>query len=118
MITSGGSVSIGNDDLPKVYITQLNIDRTAQEAIYAPRENRPRWREIDRVTANHAEATVELTMTAAPGAIEILHQMMRQQGGYSFGVRRDEWKCIWCGSIHPIVANFCEQCGGSRGWIM
>jgi hypothetical protein len=118
MITTGGSGLSGSSEFPKVYITQLEVDHPVNEAIYAPRFDQPGWDRVGHVAQTLGTATITMEMSAVPGAMEIIHNIMKQQGEYTFGVRRDEWKCIWCGSILPITMGTCTHCGGSRGWIM
>ena len=117
-IISGGSGPPGTKDFPTIYITEMTINHSVSESIYTPRVDKPGYEIVGHIPGMLPTAVMTLEMTATEGAIDIVHSIMRKQQGYSFGIRRDEWRCVWCGSVHPIMENVCSHCGGPRGWLM
>ena len=103
-------------ELPRLYITEINRS-IPHDNVYAFSPYSNRHEVVDTVYGlGHATITMEMSLTE--GASDLLWELAKQRDGFTFGVERREWKCIWCERVCHIDERECRSCGGPRGWIL
>lgn len=63
------------------------------------------------------EIRLEAVIPFLPGANEIVQNVLRGDG-FDLFQERQEFRCLWCGSMNSIEHRHCSQCGGPRGWLL
>lgn len=102
---------------PSLYVTSIEHSWMADPVIYCPSPTGKGFMPIQSVRgAGSVRLEIEMDMT--PGSQAILDAIVKNHGRLNFGKAREEFLCVFCGSINALPDRFCTQCGGPRGWLM
>lgn len=103
--------------IPSMYITTINYDMGHVNHVYAPMPGSPGFVEVGG-SRGFGRINFEVEMDMTDGSRAILDRIMNNNGRFTFGVKREEWRCVYCGIANNMERTWCSQCGGPRGWIM